>query len=520
MNVICLNTARRFSPLEQACDVLKETFLTFYRRGVRYGKVSVHATLDGEIRAAVEAVGAFGFWRQLQVPEVGDTRWVAHERAAATVIRILPGVWAALCRLKDEHEAKNELIGEHEMVLQRGYRNTDVLFSIFLLAETCPILKRFSKSVQRQDCSFSDVLSIRRYFVDMLKRLRDSAPENTNGFVKYWASFEVIKKAGITVDVSLESLKSYHEAVGKPYLTALVDTILGNMADNEVLTYFSAYDPGSEAFKDAARAFAHAPVAAAPAAPPAPAAAAGNAQLDALLAQQAVLEQQIAALQAQPPPPPAPQNDEGDDEGRKALRALCRHFATAKPPLHNLEFGGHPKPTPSPPLWDASWQQGILSEYESAVGIVLAEGCKTFGDVVSVLASGRHAVTHPWTARVMQLAAVLPLTSSSVERLFSKLRLVSTRLRKLDDDSTNNVLFLGVEGAWEEGVGIPPDVLEKYIIRFLSRNDRAEKYATLREYLACRDVVMHWRDRECMAAFKRDAATQVTPDDISFSGCL
>jgi len=90
------------------------------------------------------------------------------------------------------------------------------------------------------ECSFSDVLSIRRYFVNMLKQLMDSAPDNTNGFVKYWASFEVIRRAGITVDVSFESLVSYHQAVGRPYLTALVDTILGDMSDNDVLTYFSA----------------------------------------------------------------------------------------------------------------------------------------------------------------------------------------------------------------------------------------------------------------------------------------
>ena len=88
--------------------MLKETFLAFYRRGIRFGKVSVHTTLSEEIRRAVHAERACGFWHQLEVLQVGETRWVAHERAAATVIRILPGIWQALCRIKDDHIANGD----------------------------------------------------------------------------------------------------------------------------------------------------------------------------------------------------------------------------------------------------------------------------------------------------------------------------------------------------------------------------------------------------------------------------
>eukprot|EP00756_Hemistasia_phaeocysticola_P003750 Hpha_TRINITY_DN12434_c0_g1::TRINITY_DN12434_c0_g1_i2::g.42641::m.42641 len=118
----------------------------------------------------------------------------------------------------------------------------------------------------------------------------------------------------------------------------------------------------------------------------------------------------------------------------------------------------------------------------------------------------------------MKLAAVLPLTSASVEKLFSKLRLVATRLRcNLQDDSKDNLLFLAVEGAWDPAVGIPVDVLSKYVTKFIARKNRDTRYASFAEYVACRDAVMHLRGCATGRALvsTRSVATQVSPLDIS-----
>ena len=355
-------------------------------------------------------------------------------------------------------------------MLQLGYRNRDTLFSMFLLAECCPLLRRFSKALQNPRCCFSDIVGLRVHYLGRIRDLAESDPGNPREYVKYWASWNVISEAGIECDATLENLKAFHAAVAKPYLDGLRADIEAEMADADVIRYLMPYDPSAVMCKAALRSSAACTCA------------------------------EACVCMA-------------DSDAERALRALSQHFMAAKPPLHKVTFGaGFPAPSPAPPLWDAEMGSNLLEEYPHVVKKIHQEGLETFAEVLREFSRGNNPSKFPATANVLEMGAVLPLTSASVERLFSKLRLVSTRLRDLSDDNLAQLLFLCVEGDWGP-TGIPTDTMEAYLALWQSK-PRRNVYATFDEYKGCRDAVMYWRSAELERNTRRDFSANVEQPEI------
>eukprot|EP01061_Rhynchopus_euleeides_P028565 TRINITY_DN4658_c0_g1_i2.p1 TRINITY_DN4658_c0_g1~~TRINITY_DN4658_c0_g1_i2.p1 ORF type:complete len:138 (-),score=2.11 TRINITY_DN4658_c0_g1_i2:161-526(-) len=71
----------------------------------------------------------------------------------------------------------------------------------------------------------------------------------------------------------------------------------------------------------------------------------------------------------------------------------------------------------------------LLQEPECLFSEIRRLGLRDLEEVLQRFTSGNLALTYPATCKLLQLASVLPLGTASVERLFSKLRFVSTRLR-------------------------------------------------------------------------------------------
>jgi hypothetical protein len=108
----------------------------------------------------------------------------------------------------------------------------------------------------------------------------------------------------------------------------------------------------------------------------------------------------------------------------------------------------------------------------------------------------------PSMAALMDLIAAMPLTSCSAERIFSKMRLVGSRLRKLlKEPELNRLLFVGVETPWDEGRGIPTDVMDDIISAWICANgtasgERKLMCVPLQRYLDCVTAARRWRDHE------------------------
>ena len=103
------------------------------------------------------------------------------------------------------------------------------------------------------------------------------------------------------------------------------------------------------------------------------------------------------------------------------------------------------------------------------------------------------SITFPATARLLALVAILPLSSASAERLFSKMRLVGTRLRGLDEANLAQILFLGVEAPWDDG-GIPVQAASEYVEAKSTKSDeRKLPYVQLATLMDCIRVCTQWR---------------------------
>ena len=129
---------------------------------------------------------AFGYWRALTVPEVGDTRWVSHESAAASVTRVLPGLRKTLQHLRPD-------LSNDDRALADAYNTRSQLYGVFLLAVICPILKGFSRVMQSPSLCFADSVGIRDYYVERLKQVRNSPA----AFSVYNACWDVMDRAGV-----------------------------------------------------------------------------------------------------------------------------------------------------------------------------------------------------------------------------------------------------------------------------------------------------------------------------------
>lgn len=242
--------------------------------------------------------------------------------------------------------------------------------------------------------------------------------------------------------------------MGKPYLTTLIKSFNEDLGNTGVLRHLAVYDPRSAAFRASVDV------------------GSGNIIGDGI---------------------------------KEGTTAVAKHYMTAI----QAREGGPPHP--------AKWQQAHLDALHHEIAPVCKRihdlELKNLTDVIEEFTKGDAAVQHPATSAFLQIAAVLPLSNASVERFFSKLRHVATRLRKYTDDNIATILFVGLE-CERDANGIPEQTLKKYIELFLSSN-RKNAYCHLPRYLKCRDAVLHWRQTSLLRAETASIGTQVDPSDIA-----
>jgi len=135
-----------------------------------------------------------------------------------------------------------------------------------------------------------------------------------------------------------------------------------------------------------------------------------------------------------------------------AIDSIAEWVSSPKPSLAD----GNPNPnTPDafPPRWGTAHKAALRAEVNNVlVHIHLRQGLKTLTDVITEFRREAVRQEFPSTAALMDLIASLPLSSCSAERVFSKMRMVGNRLRKvLHEPELARLLFVGVETPWDEG---------------------------------------------------------------------
>lgn len=408
-----------------------------YRLLYRGQSLRARRVFDEEMAKALSAIDSFGYWRHLAIPEVGDTRWVSHEGSALVIIRVLPGLVKTFALLRPDLDDKGRELAD-------AFASPEKLYGVFLLATVCPLLKSFSKVLQSPKFCMAEAPSMRDYYVRKLGVLhRDGG----RGFPVYQACWEVISQAGIE-GATLTSFEAWHERVAKPYVETLVAKLNCNLAAADVVKHMASYDPRSAAFQETTK-----------------------------RASDGILDIRPVA---------------------EALAKVAEWYMQA---MEGIPEKCPDRDTPRvfSPVWGETHKTALLSECHDAVLHIHRAGLKDLEDVLAEFRSEHLTVKFPATSKYLAVISILPLSSASCERLFSKMRLISNRLRTLMPENMAQLLFLGVEGAWDEGRGIPFDVCRQYLERFIEAKgiksgERKLPFATMERYMACVDTVLRWRE--------------------------
>ncbi|KAJ9461074.1 hypothetical protein DIPPA_29186 [Diplonema papillatum] len=238
LNVLCLRVGKAYADIADVEVFLSAVYRLFYRgRGDGKGKLR---TLNECVSAAAKAVDNFGMWRELELCEVGDTRWVSHERAASTVTNVLRGVYQGVSALSEGNEAARE-VSEH--MQKKG-----PMFALFLYEVTLPVVAHFSSALQKASSFFAQVVSLKGHYK---KKILDIAHEPKQ-YTKYFNCHMVLNAAttGIFQQpwATHEELTTWHHSVAVPYLKALAKAFDEELGMSACLQAFSLYDPKGPTF--------------------------------------------------------------------------------------------------------------------------------------------------------------------------------------------------------------------------------------------------------------------------------
>ena len=430
LNIQAVTAATSHAQMESSCTLLSRIFRFFYRG---HNISSRRHLLESEMREACSAIDCFGYWRELVLPEVGETRWVSHEGAALTVTKVLRGLRMTMELLRPSLQGT-------DVELADAFSNPTKLYGIFLLAVVCPILASFSKVMQSPRFCFSQIVALRDHYIERLQVVK----EKPSTFPVYNACWEVMRQAGVTDeggrDLSLAAFESWHSGVGVPYLTELIGSLRVKMSSAAVVQHLAGFDPRSEAFK--------------------------------------------ATI------------SEGEVVGRavhNGLEKVADWFMSAKQGIPEVcpDFEHHDTFRPK---WDDRHKTALLTECSNVCKYIHQQGLQNLEQVLEHFRLGTDAATmYPACAQVLAMTSIMPISTASAERLFSKMRLVDTRLRQLSDEKMCQLVFLGVEAPWDDG-GIPLSACSAYVDAYLQKPRRV-KYVEMGRFMDCIHTVRLWRER-------------------------
>lgn len=410
LNLACLDAAND-GPQEISVgfSAVKEVYLLFWSG--HGGNVAHKALVLQECKQMVDIADNFFSYRSdLVLGRVGDTRWLSHERCAKTLTLSLKICLHAIDKLAGEGN-------EDACSLRRKFSIT-TCFSIFLLASVSSTLSVLSRCLQRADLCWLECSTFKTNAIKDLETLRDTPSSDP----LYYGSHAVISDSrpptwwdGFGPDQAM--FLQFHERMGKAYLNKLIESIDIRLGNLPILEGLAVYDPRSTTFKALFEGVdVHL----------------GN---PSAVAAQIMPKAEFTLL-------------------KDKMTPFFEHFNTSKekfvsPDLPNCSHS-------NAPYLDDNVKSQVLNELPRAlvemarITLPPSKASKaTFTDyAVAFLEAhknGKMSSFYDATVLLLQLALVLPLGTASVERTFSRLRLLFHYTRgRLKQAKWQKLLFIAL----------------------------------------------------------------------------
>lgn len=325
---------------------------------------------------------------ELKIVKPSDTRWLSHERCIRAIVKELSALIVTLNHIYDE-------CGDAEAYgLCLALSSYCGVATVHLLAEVLDLLAKLNCFMQGKTTDFSRLRIVLDSILSELKELKDSKSDWCSKAQKCIESLETEQNivVGTSSRNDIKTMSEFRERVACPYMDALVSNIKARFSDSAValLTSASIFNPS--VFPTTESSLLH----------------------------------------------------HGNDE----LKTMLDFFGKEA----SVDYEG--KTYSSPPLIDTD---GVLSEWrifkrafskEIQALHTRTEEVPTLLEVKSEMESqSGYKDLFPETLKLIDILLSLPVGTASVERSFSQMKLIKTRLRsRLNDSNLARLMRIAIEG--------------------------------------------------------------------------
>lgn len=430
-NLVCTHTADSFDATREAYQVLGKVYRFMYK-----GHSGERLKYFKRCR---EALQAFHASMVMQLCEPGSTRWLSHEKAAASLLQLYKEVLLTLSNVI-EKDAEHRAVAKD---IQQALFSPAVVATLVLLSSLLPTLRRFSKILQKDEITLADLPILTTFYCDMLTRFgndfksvsEEDMPEIKRYKMLHITVNDLLANASGFTSKGPTFTEAFHQEVAQPFVQKLVEEIKRDLATIPALAAFRALDPRWEKFGDLSAA-------------------------------------------------------------SEAVKPLLDYVQTAQ----TLDFDGQTFVASAPLIPDA--ETGFASELEDVTALIQSRPWRTITDVLyGVLSCPENQVLYPITYHLFLLLSTIPFGTAAVERVFSLMKRVKTRLRQsLYDVTLENILHVCLSLKCDSS-GMLEEDLASVVEQFREVSDirdgrsRAVRYASFDQYRQAQAKVHALRHR-------------------------
>ena len=320
---------------------------------------------------------------ELKMHKPSETRWLARERCVRAVRKSLPALILTFEQIYSEN-GDAEAYGLAKIMCTYKF-----VACLYMLCDVLHLVAQLHGSLQSKEVDLASVPVMLDSTVDRLKELKES-PASSTWFKDHEAVFLDPQQLGDRNLVVTEAAKQdFLKKVYRPYIQSVIDHISSRLKSSDVFSAFSLFDPRH-------------------------------------------LPSTEASL---------------SEYGTEKLRTMTNFYGSKQQVTFEGETGMS-DPDVDPELTEAEWKifrRILYSQYKDSSNLDSTTGLQKVTS--SLLNDGTLNAGFPNLANLASIALVLPVTTATVERSFSDMKLVKTRLRsRMGEDTLEHAMRVCIEG--------------------------------------------------------------------------
>ena len=169
----------------------------------------------------------------LKLKKAADTRWLSHESACRTLVKVLPAVLVSLAR---EAEERGDALAYG---LDKIVRQYNFIATLYMMCDVLPAINRLSCILQSTSVNFSQLHMLVSTTIHTLEMLRANPGFQLN---KLDSDLQD-SLAQSNISAAQESKQNFHQKIYIPFLNALISHIQERLPDTGVFAAFAILDP-------------------------------------------------------------------------------------------------------------------------------------------------------------------------------------------------------------------------------------------------------------------------------------